>query len=616
MTNNDGNEQLDFASPDDELVPVVPDEVFKQIDTDSEEQGGAWNPEPGVGDSVGRTMFDMPSSKDGTVTILLPNEHVLDVPIQSLVRIASRDGRSYLGAVAEGPFAEPDGMRADSTPLVVVTVQGGLLLPKYHGRAQVELIAEQLPSGTMVPPRRRPVPNSPVFLVGTHDAARILGLGGGFQLGTADGYEDLKVDLTHDNKNLFPRHFGILGTTGGGKSTTVSGIVNNAQKTAKAVVIIDTEGEYTAINEPSENQQMLEALQRSGIPPAGVENTHVYRLVGRDSSNPQHPDQSEFSVGFSELSPYAIQEILDLSNAQTERFFKAYDIVKLAMNRFKMSSVPSEQLLFEVDEFESGWPGMTLQMVYDVVAQIASIVDKSDEDPQLETLAFNKNQGQLKSIIGSSNYPGNRNSWRALQGRLGRLRRLKIFDNPVAGRLPYETLLKPGRVNIIDLGDTDSPQINNLVIAEVLRGIQYQQDENYASAKAQSTAPTPALVFIEEAHEFLSAEKIKKMPVLYQQVSRIARRGRKRWLGIIFITQLPQHLPDEVLGLVNNWILHKIGDTGVINRLRRSIGGVSESFWNRLPSLAAGQAVVSCAGFSRPLQVTIDPTPCKLLMVE
>ena len=121
---------------------------------------------------------------------------------------------------------------------------------------------------------------------------------------------------------------------------------------------------------------------------------------------------------------------------------------------------------------------------------------------------------------------------------------------------------------------------------------------------------------IEEAHEFLSATRIKQMPVLFQQVARIARRGRKRWLGLVFITQLPQHLPDEVLGLINNWVLHKINDSHVIGRLRKSIGGIDESLWNHLPCLAPGQAIVSFTTITRPLQVSIEPTPCRLLMIE
>ncbi len=227
-----------------------------------------------------------------------------------------------------------------------------------------------------------------------------------------------------------------------------------------------------------------------------------------------------------------------------------------------------------------------------------------------------KNRDKLKAAIGATSVPPNKFSWWALQGKLGKIHRLGIFDSKQAGPLDYAAMLQPGRVSILDLSDTDSPQINNLVIAELLRGVRLQQEENYQAALKKKAQPTPTLVFIEEAHEFLSEHRIRQMPVLFQQVARIARRGRKRWLGLVFITQLPQHLPDQVLGLINNWVLHKIGDANVINRLRKSIGGIDESLWQRLSSLAPGQAVVSFTSLARPVQTAIDPTPCRLLMVD
>jgi DNA helicase HerA-like ATPase len=124
------------------------------------------------------------------------------------------------------------------------------------------------------------------------------------------------------------------------------------------------------------------------------------------------------------------------------------------------------------------------------------------------------------------------------------------------------------------------------------------------------------LVFIEEAHEFLSAQRIKVMPNLFDQVATIARRGRKRYLGLVFVTQLPGHLPDEVLGLVNNWILHKLTDNNVVQRLRKVVGSVSEATWKSLPNLAPGQALCSFTHLTRPVMVTVDPSPCKLRMVD
>ncbi|MCL5421203.1 MAG: ATP-binding protein [Nitrospirae bacterium] len=609
----------DRKSPSTESVLNVPEEAFAAISEDSEKAGGPWTPPPGYEGSIGRTMFDTPSSKDGTVTVLLPKENIDILPSQALVRVESlADSRTYLGAVTEGPFAEPDGLRADATPMVISTVQGGLLMPKYHGRLQIEIIGERLDGGVIVPPRRRPKPNSPVFPLDASETKEVLRIQGNLRIGLADGFDDLEVRLQADNKNVFPRHLGILGTTGGGKSTTVSGFVAKAREQNMAVILIDTEGEYCAIHEPTKDVKMIQALNRRGLSPEGVENTTIHHLIGKDTANPNHPNRQQFSLRFSELSPYAVQEILQLSDAQSERFLKAYDATKLALERFGVWPTNDEERrqLIDLDEQESGYPRMTLTHLYDVIKETTAIIEKGDAEPYLENAILRDNRSQLRQIIGSVSPPSNVISWRALMGRVNRIKRLRIFDSPDAGALNYETMLQPGRVSIIDLSDTDSPQINNLVIAELLRGVQTQQERAYTNAIAEGRPPTLTTIFIEEAHEFLSAQRISKMQVLFQQVARIARRGRKRWLGLVFITQLPQHLPDEVLGLINNWVLHKISDSSVISRLKNSIGGLNESLWRQVPSLAPGQAVVSFATQARPLLVSIDPTPCRLLMTE
>lgn len=96
---------------------------------------------------------------------------------------------------------------------------------------------------------------------------------------------------------------------GGGKSTTVSGLVGKTQRENSAVVLIDTEGEYCAINELTQDPRMKGELERRKLKPAGVNSTRIFHLVGRDTANPTHPDRTAFSLRFSELSPFAVQEI-------------------------------------------------------------------------------------------------------------------------------------------------------------------------------------------------------------------------------------------------------------------------------------------------------------------
>ena len=605
--------------PSDSVRPV-PAETMRVIE-DEIEQLGEFKVPPEYEGSIGRTMFDTVTSKDGSVAVLMPAENLENVPHQSLVRIKSvKDGRTYLGAVVEGPFAEPDGMRADSPVIVSVNVKGqGTLMPKYHGRVHVQIMSEELPDGTRVPPRRRPLPNSAVFVLETDEAAKVLQLQGDIRIGVAFDQEGIEVRVPSSKKSVLPRHLGILGTTGGGKSTTVSGLISQLQTSGTATVLFDTEGEYLAINEPTDDDRMKKALERRGLAPQGIDNTYVYYLVGRECGTDAHPSVTPFRLDFSEMSPYAFNEVLEFTAAQETRYFQAFQVCKYLLRILKVFPRPNtpadEERALTLDELETGYPAMTLSHMIDVASAMLWKVSGGEGDLQPFNTIFKNNLQKLKDAVNRAQTDSD-TSWRALLAKLWRLHRLKIFDNNQAKPLDVSLMLQPGRVNIIDLSDMESPQVRNIVIAQILRGIQRQQDENYQAALSKNMSPTTTMVFVEEAHEFLSAERIKQMGTLFQQVARIARRGRKRWLGMVFISQLPQHLPDEVLGLINNWIFHKISDSNVITRLKRSVGGIDDSLWQRLPSLAQGQAITSFTSFARPIQTNIDPTPCRLLMVE
>lgn len=578
---------------------------------------------------IGVTMFDMGSSKDNLVTVVVPKKELAKVPSQALVRIESAkpddggDGRVYQGIVVEGPFYEPDGLKANASIILTTAAHGVTFMPKYHGRVIVEILSEVIGDAS-IPPRFRPLPNSPVFPLSPEEAKDALRLDGDILLGSAIGHKDMEVKIPSDKKSVLPRHVGILGTTGGGKSTTVSGLVNQFQEANLATIIVDTEGEYTHINEATDDPNMLLALDRRGLKQKGVLKTEILHLVGRDTTNEDHPSKNKFTLSFDKLSPYAVMEILDFSEAQQQRYLKAYDIAKGLTRKFKIfpSNPEEESQLYELDELQTGYPRLTLATIYDIVSLCAKKAGKEELKDENGTYKFTLRSSQLRGresevlqAIAADEEPKVVASWRALQGLLSRFLRLNIFDNLSAKSFDFESLTTPGKVTIIDLSDTDSPAIRNLVIADLLRGLMEQQNLNYGPGKETADAPR-VMVILEEAHEFLSTQRIKQMPTLYDQVARIARRGRKRWLGLAFVTQLPQHLPDEVLALINNYILHKISDAGVISRLRRSIGSVDESMWGKLTSLSSGQAVVTFTHMRRAMLTAIDPTPCKLLMIE
>ena len=623
MTNTNPTKDAPDTSSDDGAAALfradrTPEAAIEALDKIAEDAGGPYAEPPESRGSIGRTMFDLPSSSDGTISVILSKENIEQVPSQSMLRIKSTDGRVYIASVTSGPFAEPDGMRADAPTLVVSAVNEGIFLPNYHGRVQVEVLGEEMQDG-LTTPRYRPKPNSPVFRVDDTEMTGFLGSHGTVRLGLATGHHEVEIRVPADDKSVLPRHLGVLGTTGGGKTTTVSNMMAELQRSGAAVILFDTEGEYTTIHQPTDNDAMKSARKARGLEVGGITNTTIFHLVGRKPANPQHPNVQQFGLQFSTLSPWALKEILDLSDAQETRFFEAYDVTKLVLRQLgifpRAKNKQDDMQALEVDELQTGWPSMTLQHLLYVASGMTNKASNSDEEPWQIPNAFQGRWGDIKRIIAHAG-PKNQISWRALMARLHRLDRLRIFDQPNAREPNYVAMLQPGQVSIIDLSDLDSPTIRNLAIAQVLQGIQRQQDRNYELASQAGDGLTLAMVLIEEAHEFLSANRIRQMPVLFEQVARLARRGRKRWLGLGFVTQLPQHLPDEVLALINNWILHKIQDVNVINRLRRVIPGFDETMWRSMPAQPPGQAIVSFAHFKRPVTVSMDASPCMLRMVD
>lgn len=608
-------------------------DLLQRLDADVASSGGELQPDPRMVGSIGATMFDLPNSEDGSLTVLLPKEHLQRVPSQALVRIASRDGRTYLGIVTQGPFAEPDSLRGDSQMLITVAARGGIYLPPHHGRVQIALLGEEQADGTMRPPLLRPLPNSAVHVLDEQEAARVLGTEGDIRLGLAANYTSLEVRVPSDRKDVLPRHTAVLGTTGGGKSTTIAGLVQQAQAAGMAVILLDVEGEYTHLHEPTNDPRMKTALAVRGIRAQGVpaESMTLYHLVGRETANPDHPQKREFSLQFARLSAYAVMEILDLPTAQEERFFKAYDIAKGLLRELKIfprqGHAEDEQLLMDIDEFERGYPRLTLQFLIDIVSACLSQMEKTElriYDPRLQT---EEARLALKRRV-SAEIHKSAVSWQALRGKLSRLNRLNVFDTrPMPPRrsvppLQYKDMLRPGAVSVVDLSDSSMSELSNLVIADLLRGVQEEQDGAYEAfekarrAGSEMAPPTRVLLIIEEAHEFLSTERIEKMPILFHQVARIAKRGRKRWLGLVFVTQLPQHLPRQVFGLVNSYILHKITDPQVVTTLQKTVSGIDEGLWRRLPGLAPGQAIVSFPHMTLPLLVAMDPTPARLRLID
>jgi DNA helicase HerA-like ATPase len=154
-------------------------------------------------------------------------------------------------------------------------------------------------------------------------------------------------------------------------------------------------------------------------------------------------------------------------------------------------------------------------------------------------------------------------------------------------------------VNVIDVSVANDT-IKNLVTADLLR-------KAFAFKIAHQDAP-PTLLVIEEAHSFMSRERVHAMQATLQMLRNVTRRGRKRWLSLAFVSQQPGHLPPEIFELCNTRVVHTLRSMHNLDTLMATTGDVTRELWAQCPLLGTGEVILSSPQFHRSIVARIRPS--------
>ncbi len=480
--------------------------------------------------------------------------------------------RKYLAQIIKGPFFLPDAFGKDSAFAMASILQADKIKfrPEYHGVCHALLLGElENPDNydEMKSPGIRPFPQAAVRGIDLADIERLLDLNGKMYLGELMGYRGVKVQL-NNNKDILPRNLGIFGTVGSGKTNTSQVLIEEASKEGWAVIVLDVEGEYTQMDKPTKesgNKEYKNKMTRFGVEANGISHFKVYNCAGSEKSR---SDSTEFGVNFADLDPVQLMSILEMSTPQEERFLGLYAQAKV---RAKSAKKP-KGVMAELVEKEQESMGITLDGLIDL----------------LETQVSNpKVKGADKS------------SYLVLLRKFRKLQNTGVIDkgNP----LNSSETIKTGQVSIVDLSNDFYPWVKNIVISDILGRIFKEKTRK----KAEDLPRT--LIVIEEAHSFVSRGKERHMAATLDILRDISRRGRKRWLGLCFISQQPAHLPPEIYELCNTKIIHKITGGKNLDAVKASAGDVDNAKLADIPMLAKGSALVICPQFRYPLMVDVRP---------
>jgi len=526
---------------------------------------------------LGYVNFDSGFTANNEVEIRIPFDRINQLLRGKYVIIKSDNENDYfLARLTRGPFFTPDAVSRDSAFARASIVQADNIdfIPDYHGICFTELIGMfNMNSSHLTGIQTRPHPKSPVYALPPEKIEDLLRLQGNMYLGQLSGYESIRVHFNSNSKAVLPRNVGIFGTVGSGKTNSSQVLIEEVVASGWAVIVIDVEGEYISMDKPNSEVLRNKGLQlladKFKIKPEGLDKFQVYTPAGSES---KRKDALEFNIPFGSLSPYELSAIMGMNDTQEDRFISLWDaqkdkIISETRNVVRKSRTNQWESIENEDDLEQEYPGMTI-------------------DDLLETL-----NDKLKDEKGPS-----KSSWLVVKRLLGRLKRFGIFDS-TEDFLDIPDLIKAGKTSVLDLSSSYTIQVNNIVIAYLLRKI--------FDAKIKDENLPPTIIFIEEAHTFVSRENASKMEALLDRLREVTRRGRKRWLGLCFISQQPSHLPDEIFELCNTKIIHQTTGTKNLHALKVSGGSINDAVWDDVPILGQGRSIIVSPQFQHPIMTNM-----------
>ena len=393
---------------------------------------------------------------------------------------------------------------------------------------------------------RYPIPGADVLPVTTEDMRAIFAASDEphIEIGTVYPTDDIRGALYVDP--MLGKHFAVLGSTGTGKSTSVSLILHRISEASPEghIVMIDPHGEYSA------------AFKGCG------------ELFNVD--NLQLP---YWLMNFEEHC-----EVL-LTTHESERQRDADILAKCLLAARTKGKDMSQYGKVTVD---SPIP----YLLTDLNAIIVNEMGKLDRAG--DTIPFQRLKTKLEELRADPRYTFMFSGMMVSDSMGGFLS--KLFRLPSQGR----------PISIVDVSGVPS-EITSVVVSVLARMV-----FDY-SIWSRTEAQRPILLVCEEAHRYVPKDEMSETGQAVRKIlERIAKEGRKYGVSLGLITQRPSDLAEGVLSQCGTIISMRLNNDRDQACVRAAMPEGARGFLDAIPALRNRECIVCGEGVAIPIRVRFD----------
>lgn len=417
-----------------------------------------------------------------------------------------------------------------------------------------------------------------------------------------------------DINKLVTRHCAVVGTTGSGKSTTVSSIMNALADGLKypsaRIIMLDLHGEYGR------------ALR---------DRSTTYK-INADVHTESDLHIPFWALNFDELCEISFGEF----NSERDKNLVLERVQKLKIE--SLSKFPKAGITVDSISPDSPIPFNIHQLWYDLFLETFGTYYKDRPGNPSDNLAYeldvlgqelrgNPEKG-IPPIFKHVVTAAGQEKINYLPGALGLGKQVLLLGAKL--RIPrYDFIFKPGKyspevdgktdedldtlllkwigsdkpISILDLSGVP-PDILQTTIGALLRII--YEALFWGRNLSQGGRHRPLLIVMEEAHIYLNDE-LKSMAS--KIVQRIFKEGRKYGIGGMIVSQRPSEVNSTILSQCGTFFALRLTNSTDRSHITSALSDNLDGLTSMLPILRTGEAIVLGEAVKLPMRTLIEPPP-------
>ena len=415
------------------------------------------------------------------------------------------------------------------------------------------------------------------------------------RVGRLAAAEDVPVSL--EASRFVVRHAAIVGSTGSGKTSAVSSLLQNFVKggwQAANIVVVDPHGEYASafMDNASVRSVLTAGENRLRIPYWALPAADIVRIFAGAPGGATFANRFAQLVGAARRKfvedaawltldptavtadtpvPFDIRPIwhkLDYENRETRRN-KADPLTVCETN-------PGDAAALRPAQFQPYNPGGQAPHqgpLYGVYGTTPDLLRLGLLDPQLRFFQEPPSHpiGDLDPLI------------KVVQEWIGKTKPISVLDFSGVPSVAADVAIGV---------------VLNLLFEVSLRGV---------AGGPGIGRPSPVLVVLEEAHRYLGegASSLTR-----NSANRIAREGRKYGIGLLLVSQRPTELPKTALAQCGTIIALRLSNSDDQGAIKAALPDAVAGLAAVLPSLRTHEAIISGEAVALPARACLDkPDP-------